>query len=248
MGSEPMHESGAPTRPVERPRRRLRNFLLRPSFQLRFVGYTVGITALVSVGFGGLLLGTTRSLFEQVDASVVSRQEAAQASRDLGRCVMNQELSQHLADPGFTDAIAQRSRSLDAKLEAEEAAVRSQRTELEHQKRRTFLLVLGALGALVVTLGLFSIVVTHRIVGPRYRLEQHFKVLQAGSLATPLGGPRPGDELQELFTGLYGLVDVLRRQASADLARVEEARRGDAGALDALKAELEARLAPPPSR
>jgi nitrogen fixation/metabolism regulation signal transduction histidine kinase len=77
-------------------------------------------------------------------------------------------------------------------------------------------------------------VVTHRLVGPAYRLRQLLRQVSAGSLA-PAGSLRKHDELQDVFVAFQEMVKSLRGAREQELAAFEEAleRAKAAGASDA---------------
>jgi nitrogen fixation/metabolism regulation signal transduction histidine kinase len=237
-----MDQSPTPTSQRARPRRQLRNFLLDAPFQLKFAGYFVSLTLVVAAGLGVLLVRTTNSLFEQVNASVESRARAAQASRELGTCSLNNELTQNLSDPAFAATLEERSKAIDAAFEAEEAAVRQQRTELMRQQKRTLWVLASLLVAFIAAIGVVAIVITHRIVGPLFRLRRMARDVAEGRLGIPPFGLRPGDELQEVFETFSEMVLALRKQAQDQVTALDAASAGDATALARMKIDLEARL------
>jgi HAMP domain-containing protein len=99
--------------------------------------------------------------------------------------------------------------------------------------RKVALAIMGGIGVLALALGLTGIVVTHRLVGPAYRLRQLLRQVSAGSLA-PAGSLRKHDELQEVFVAFQEMVKSLRGAREQDLAALDEAleRAKAAGASD----------------
>ena len=80
-------------------------------------------------------------------------------------------------------------------------------------------IVLGVL-ALLVALGLTCIVVTHRLVGPAYRMTKLFEEVGEGRLRVRTG-IRKSDEFQELFQNFAAMVESLRAQRAAEIAQLE---------------------------
>jgi nitrogen fixation/metabolism regulation signal transduction histidine kinase len=99
-----------------------------------------------------------------------------------------------------------------------------------------------------VFIGLASIVTTHRIVGPLFRVKRMANEVSAGKLRPPQYGLRPGDELKDVFEAFAGMVGYLRQRQEADLKAVEGAlavakeKGQDTTVLEKLRAELQARL------
>lgn len=73
---------------------------------------------------------------------------------------------------------------------------------------------------LAVALGLTGIVVTHRVVGPAYKLKLLLREVANGSLNTR-GGLRKGDELQDVGEAFKEMVVALRRRREDELAQLE---------------------------
>jgi hypothetical protein len=93
--------------------------------------------------------------------------------------------------------------------------------------RRVVLGILGAIGVLALALGMTGIVITHRVVGPAYRLKRMFRMVGAGRIRPP-GGLRRHDELRDVFDAFQTMLQGLRTQREDDLreldAAIEQAR------------------------
>ena len=64
-------------------RRKLRNFLLDRSFQLKYAGYLFGVAAILSAALGYLLWTTSRSLIEQSRKTVDQGQQVVAKPEDV---------------------------------------------------------------------------------------------------------------------------------------------------------------------
>jgi nitrate/nitrite-specific signal transduction histidine kinase len=217
--------------------------LIDSRFQLKFAAYFVVMTLIVAALLGGFLLRTTSSLFSRMNDSVDARSKAVETSRELGVCSLNNELSRNMNDPDFTSKLAERSRAIDGAYEAEKQVVLAQRTELVAQQQVTIAVLIGLLVAFTVLIAFGAIVITHRIVGPLFRIKRMAREVGRGALRPPTYGLRPGDELQDLFEVVSSMISSLRAQAERDLAQLTQVEAGDLEAAKRLKAELEARLA-----
>ena len=222
--------------------RKVRNFLLDSRFQLKFAGYFVVMTLIVAVLLGVFLVRTTSSFFEQMNRSVESRAKAAETSRELGTCSLNNDLAKNMNDPEFAKTLEARSKAIDAAFEAEARSVEKQRTELVSQQQVTLALVLGALVAFIALIAFGAIVITHRIVGPLFRIKRMAREVSGGALRPPTYGLRPGDELKDVFEIFAEMVTQLRGRAEGDLKAVDAALVGDKAALEQLKKTLTDRL------
>lgn len=88
--------------------------------------------------------------------------------------------------------------------------------------RKVAIAVLGGIGVLALALALTGIVVTHRLVGPAYRLRQLLRQVSEGRLR-PAGSLRKHDELQDVFEMFQRMVGSLRTAREQDLADIERA-------------------------
>jgi len=222
--------------------RKLRNYLLDQRFQLKFAAYFVVLTLIVAGILAVFLVITTDSLFEEMNGAVDARSRAAETSRELGTCSLNNELTRNLDNPDFAQSLARRSKALDDAFEAEKQSVLQQKVELVAQQKRTLALLVAALLGFVVLVALGSIMLTHRIVGPLFRIKRMAREVSSGLLRPPTYGLRPGDELVDVFEIFAAMVTFLRRQAEADLKALEQGRSGDAPALRRLEEDLARRL------
>ncbi|MEW6430552.1 MAG: signal protein [Myxococcota bacterium] len=238
---KPAQQGGSPG--GGRQNRRLRNFLLDARFQLKFAAYFVAMTLVVAGLLGVFLARTTGSLFAQMNSAVESRQKAADTSRELGTCTLNSDLAKNMDDPEFIGRLAEKSKAIDDAYEAEKQAVVQQKVELERQQRTTLYALVGFLSGFIVLVAIGAIVITHRIVGPLFRIKRMAREVAGGVIRPPSYGLRPGDELQDVFEVMAAMVKELRERTESDLRIVEAALAGDAAAIAKLKAELEARLA-----
>ena len=89
----------------------------------------------------------------------------------------------------------------------------------EDRKVRNAIIV----GVLLMTLalGITGIIVTHRVVGPAYRMRRLFEHVGEGHLEVTTG-IRKGDELQDLYRSFAEMVESLREQRAEDIERLED--------------------------
>ena len=104
-------------------------------------------------------------------------------------------------------------------LDADTAKDLEQFAKQEDRKVRNAIVV----GVLLMTLalGLTGIVVTHRVVGPAYRMRRLFEHVGEGHLEVTTG-IRKGDELQELYQSFAEMIESLREQRAEDIERLED--------------------------
>jgi len=230
----------APARPGGAKDRKIKNFLLDARFQLKFAAYFVALTLIITALLGAFLVRTTDSLFSQISASVEARKRAADTSHELGNCTLNNELTRNMDDPDFAAKLADKSKAIDAAFEAERGAAQKQSEEVQQQQQWTLYALMGVLVAFIALIALTAIVITHRIVGPLFRIKRMAREVTAGAVRPPTYGLRPSDELQDVFAVFSEMVTQLRARTEADLAAVKA---GDTESIKKLQASLEERLA-----
>jgi methyl-accepting chemotaxis protein len=211
----------APARPGGAKDRKIKNFLLDARFQLKFAAYFVALTLIITALLGAFLVRTTDSLFSQISASVEARKRAADTSHELGNCTLNNELTKNMDDPDFAAKLADKSKAIDAAFEAERAAAQKQSEEVQQQQQWTLYALMGVLVAFIALIALTAIVITHRIVGPLFRIKRMAREVTAGAVRPPTYGLRPSDELQDVFAVFSEMVTQLRARTEADLAAVK---------------------------
>lgn len=173
------------------PKRRLRNYLLDPGFQLKYTGYVVIVTLLVAGTLGYLAYQQSRAQTEM--------------------------LSIGWAMQGETEAFI------------EEQAARYDRNLLSA--------IVGGVLVLTFALGIVGIFITHRVVGPAYKMKLLFQHVTEGHLSLK-GRLRKGDELQDVFLVYEKMIETLRerqRDEIAQLARGIENARSAGASEDAVR-------------
>jgi len=88
---------------------------------------------------------------------------------------------------------------------------------------RTVILVLvTGLGSLVFALGFAGIIITHKVVGPVYKMKRQLEDVARGHLKIE-GKLRKGDELQDFFLVFSHMVQALRDRQSEEIAELDQA-------------------------
>ena len=229
-------------------KRQARNFLLDARFQLKFASYIVGITLVLAAVLGVILYRTTNHLFAQAQSAVDARSQAAESSRELGIATLNNDLARNLDNPEFAKQLQDRSDAIDKAFEVEKALVIETKANLVKQQETTLIGLIVLLVGFILVVGLGTIVTTHRIVGPLFRVKRMANEVAGGKIRPPTYGLRPGDELKDVFDSFSNMVTKLRERHMEELSKVEVAlATSKAGgspneALEALRAHMQARL------
>lgn len=92
----------------------------------------------------------------------------------------------------------------------------------EEADRNVLLAIIGSILLLAVALGLTGIVVTHKLVGPAFRLKNLLRQVRDGHLHAK-GRLREGDELHDIFDAFQEMTASLREAQRQEIALLEAA-------------------------
>jgi methyl-accepting chemotaxis protein len=87
--------------------------------------------------------------------------------------------------------------------------------------RNMLMAIVGGILTLTIALGFMGIFITHRVVGPAFKLRRLLQHIASGHLS--LGGRlRKGDELQDVFLALEQMIENLRERQREEIALLEQ--------------------------
>ncbi|MBN1773138.1 MAG: hypothetical protein JXB32_17865 [Deltaproteobacteria bacterium] len=139
----------------------------------------------------------------------------------------------------------QRAQEMEADTRARLAALdqdtQKRLEDLRQANHRDLRFILVALIAIFVVLVIVGIVVTHKVVGPIYRMKMLVGKIDGDHLLLQ-GKLRKGDELQDLFEEVQHMLDRLREHQSAEVATLGELLKRFGTATDAERAPVIADL------
>ena len=92
----------------------------------------------------------------------------------------------------------------------------------EREDRKVLVGILVGILILALTLGVTGIIVTHKVVGPAYKMKLLLHEVADGHLKL-VGRLRRGDELQELFEAFADMVESLRETQKREIAELDAA-------------------------
>lgn len=185
--------SNAPPGP---PPRHQRRYLIDPRFQLKYTGLLVGTVLVVILALGAMIWRTSSV------ASAQAAMASEQAERALKEAATSAKLLKSSAsgydDPNLAKSLDDDLAAIDREHSKNLAAVKEQRAEVERQRRNMTVLLGAGSALLVAVLGILGVFITHRIVGPVFRLKRLLR--QVGTARLSISRRlRKGDELEDLF-------------------------------------------------
>lgn len=202
-----------------RVKRRWRNYLLDADLQLKYASWVAAFIVLVGGVAGIALWRSQRSLIEEAESAVAARSRAAEVSRELSNAVLSKELLARFNDPAFVAQFEGEAKEIEKRYEAEQKEVLAQRAKLVTRQQIALWTLVGALVGLFLFAVMGTIVLTHRMVGPLFRIRRIVGEITEGKLETPAYGLRQGDELQELFEEFTRMVKSLKAREVENLER-----------------------------
>ncbi|GAC1362591.1 MAG: hypothetical protein NVSMB47_14630 [Polyangiales bacterium] len=253
-------------------KRSARNYLLDSRFQLKWTGYIVGVTLVVSIALGYLLFRQTSKTVEIGNDAVAVGAEANKAGKEaveqstaLNTKLEMDAMKQYGDDPVLMDAIRDANKDQTAqitaraaKLESTKASLDRQKQALEQQQTTLMIILVAGLGFFVAAIGAAGIVVTHKIAGPIFKMKRLLREVGEGKFVVQ-SRLRKGDEMQDLFEIFATMVERLRHRQEdriklldaaleqATTAHVDEAAIARVRQVRTmLQAELDAKMSRPP--
>jgi len=200
--------------------RRTKRYLLDPRFQLKWTSYLVVVVLAVMSSLGILIARMASRTSDTAEIAVTQAEKAfkeSEANNILARGAVE------MAQPDNAALAAVMNESLeevDAQQEKNLAEVRRLQADI-HRDRREVKMVLGGAGlALLVLLTLMGIVITHRIVGPVYKLKRLLRRVSTGRMVVD-ERLRRGDELEDLFETFLQMTFSLRAMQNARIATLD---------------------------
>jgi nitrogen fixation/metabolism regulation signal transduction histidine kinase len=217
-------------------KRSAKNYLLDKSFQLKYTGYIVGITAAVSLALGAMLFWQSEKTVAIGSEAVQVGQKANQAGKDavtqsqaLNSKLENDALMSYGDNPALLSAIKDANKVESDKINKRAQDLSDYEKNLVAKsealtKQRTLLLatLTSALLLMIVLLGLAGIVITHKVAGPIFKMKRLLREVGEGKLVVP-GRLRKGDELVEFFDVFATMVEKLRVRQEKEIELLDAA-------------------------
>jgi len=195
-----MMASAPPSRPVvgQGHRRRTRHYLLDPRFQLKYTGLLVGVVLSVMVVLGVVIGRLGDAATEHAEFATAQAEMALKESHTSSRIVRMNALAAAADSPDLMKMLEAELAQTDAEAERNLAAVRARRADAERDRGRLRLTLIGAGTALLALLTTMGIFITHKIVGPVFKMKRLLRQVGTGRLVVK-ERLRRGDELGDLF-------------------------------------------------
>jgi len=200
--------------------RQAKRYLLDARFQLKWTSYLVIVVLAVMTSLGVLIARMASRTSDAAQIAVTQAEKAfkeSKANNILARGAVEMAQPDNAA---LASAMNESLAEVDAKQEKNLAEVRQLEEGIQRDRRGLRGLLLGAGAALVILLTLMGIVITHRIVGPVYKLKRLLRRVSTGRLVVD-ERLRRGDELEDLFETFLQMTHSLRAMQRARIATLD---------------------------
>ena len=246
MPSIPSRPSVASLPPLPARSRGVRGYLLNPAFQLKYTGYLVVTLLSVMLGLGVVIWRTASASAGHAAYAAGQAEMALKESRTSSQLVHMQSVMAAGEDSVLVKVLEEELKKTDEAHNRNLAEVRRRSAEVQRDTARLLRLLIGAGVGLLALLTVLGIVITHRIVGPVFKIKRLLRQVASGKLVVKQR-LRKGDELGDLFETFLQMtlsLKVLQMDRIATLeAAIADAEKSGVSAetLDRLRA-LEAQL------
>jgi nitrogen fixation/metabolism regulation signal transduction histidine kinase len=223
-----------------------RSYLLNPAFQLKYTGYLVVTVLSVMLALGVVIWQTASASAAHAAYAAEQAEKALKESQTSSKLVYMQSVMAAGEDSALVKVLDDELKKADAARDANLAEVRRRSDEARREVARLLYILIGAGVGLLALLTILGVVITHRIVGPVFKIKRLLRQVASGKLVVNQR-LRKGDELGDLFETFLQMtlsLKVLQIDRLATLqAATEEAEKSGASAetLARLR-ELEAQL------
>lgn len=217
-------------------KRSVKNYLLDSRFQLKYTGFIVGVTLVISGVLGAFLWRTSQQLVAESQVLATQGQQLINQSQALinESKKVSEVTKMNIKNLGYDDPslmadFNKEADEYDKQVEAKQQGLIKQQDDLVKQQasiarqQGTLLYgVVGGLALMVVLIGMFGIYFTHKVAGPIFKMKRLLKQVGDGNLAveTKL---RKGDELQSFFETFASMVESLRARQRKEIEELDGA-------------------------
>ncbi|MCC6552171.1 MAG: HAMP domain-containing protein [Polyangiaceae bacterium] len=183
-------------RPLKR--RRAPSLLVDPRFQLKYTGLLVGVVLAVMLALGVVIWRTAGVASASAELAAKQAERALKESDTSARILRMSAATLGPDAEALNQALEAEQAESDRAYQRELSAIAERRAHVEQQRGRLLALLVGGGAALLALLAGLGVFITHRIVGPVFRLKRLCRQVGTTRLDVKVE-LRRGDELEDLF-------------------------------------------------
>lgn len=200
--------------------RRATRYLLDPRFQLKWTSYLVVVVLVVMGSLGFVIARMASRTSDTAQIAVTQAEHAFEESKTNNALARGAAEMTAPDNAGLAAALNESLAQVDAKQAKNLADVKRLEEGISRDRKNLRLMLGGAGLVLVVLLVLMGVVITHRIVGPVYKLKRLLRRVSTGRLVID-ERLRRGDELGDLFETFLQMTYSLRAMQNARIATLD---------------------------
>jgi nitrogen fixation/metabolism regulation signal transduction histidine kinase len=181
-----------------------------------------GVALVLTTGLSVVVFRNADAARVQATSAVTQAERAFRESKTSAEVLHTNAMMNAGDNPELVAQINGDLRRAEAELTSKLDEAHRSREAIERNYRMTRYTLLFGGALLVFLLGLSGIVITHKLVGPVFKLKRLLRAVGSGKLDIH-ERLRKGDELEDLFEVFLGMVDSLRSTQAAEIAQLEAA-------------------------
>ncbi len=218
------------------PKRRFRNYLLNPRFQLKYSALLCGVAMVLMAALGTVIWRIANVAADQARTAVAQSLAAAnQAERAMhesqttSTVVRMEQLSRAADNPDLVQTIEHELQEIEQQgrrnlreVQDQRHAISAQRANIERNRIRTLYTLIVAGLLLILLLFITGVVITHKVVGPVFKMKRLLRQVGTGKLDIR-ERLRKGDELEDLFDTFLKMTESLKEYQRGEMAKLDAA-------------------------
>jgi nitrogen fixation/metabolism regulation signal transduction histidine kinase len=174
--------------------RSVRRYLLNPGFQLKYTAYLVVVVLAVMAALGAVIFNIANASAGHAQYAAEQAEKALKESQTTSKVLRTAAAN----EPALLALLGEDLDAQDKEYEKNLAEVQRRKVQVEASRQHLFYLFAGGGTGLLVLLVVMGVFITHRIVGPVFKLKRLLRQVATGKVVVK-ERLRKGDELSDLF-------------------------------------------------
>ncbi len=189
-----MSENSRPSITPPHAQRSFKRYLLNPKFQLKYTAYLVIVVLTVMAALGVVIFNIANASADHAQFAAVQAEKALKESQTTSKVLRTTAAN----EPALLALLGEDLDAQDKEYEKNLAEVQRRKTQVAESRQNLFYLLVGGGTVLLVLLVVMGIFITHRIVGPVFKMKRLLRQVATGKVVVK-ERLRKGDELSDLF-------------------------------------------------
>jgi nitrate/nitrite-specific signal transduction histidine kinase len=201
--------------------RRARTYLLDPRFQLKWTGLLVGSVLAVTIALGVVIAKTADEAAFNAELASTQAEKALKESATSAKLLHMFAETYQDVDPELAKTLDKDDDEIERQYQRDLDDLVQRRGQVDQQKKKIIRLMIGGATAVSLILALLGIFITHRVVGPAFRMKRLLRQVGTSRFDVDVVPLRRGDELGDLFETFVQMTFSLRAMQAGRLATLD---------------------------